>query len=454
MPNYALLGNIKDMMIPKKENPIIAGLDKYIKMQNDNKKLDAELSIAKAQQELYGVQGETARKKLEYLPQEMELERLKAQASINATNASAAAAHQGMGTESLRQQMMRNEMAAKQAATTYELAAGVKNADPTKKEAAYNFALSQAKAMGVDTSKLPQKWSPEAEAFVDNAYVASGRQLKDLQAQQQLAQAPVEAVIDPKTNKPVYVRRDQAAGMQPADPKLGGGAAGASPIAAELPKVQAKQLVALQTEAAETAQKANELKNQVKAFNGVTQNMSLDTGAKYNIPGSVMFSSDAQNAQQITKNLTLSASSVLKGALSDRDMANIEASMPSITNTPAANKKIINRLDAASTRAEQKPLFIQALNAQGVYDPSTINAAWTTFINEKPLFNNKTGDANMQNITAWKYYTSPEYVNKLTAGGATPAPGGQSSPANVAPTESKAINGKNYVKVDGQWYEQ
>jgi hypothetical protein len=408
-PNYGIQMALGQMQLPKRNNPLLEEIVNYQLASRDKDQADASLGIAKAQQELYGTQNETARKKLEYLPQEMELEKQKALAAINATNASAAASQQGARTESLRQQMLQNEMKTKQAATVFELASSVRGAEPAKKEAAYNFALNQAKAMGADISSMPQKWGPEAEAFVDNAYAASGRQLKELMAQQEMAKIPLETVINPATGKAVYVRRDRAEGLQPADPRLGG-AGGANPL-------QSKQLATLQTQAASDAQKANELKNQLDAFQAVTNNMPVDTGAKFKIPGSTLFSTDAQNANQITKNLVLEGSSVLKGAISDRDMVTIEASMPSITNTPQANKAIIDRMKAGAERKQQKPLFIQAMTKNGIYDSGLIDAAWTQYMNENSLFDSKTGKPIAQNISNWKKYTSPDYINKLTQGG-------------------------------------
>jgi hypothetical protein len=432
MPNYALLGNVKDMMLPEKENPIVAGLNQYMKMQSENKKLDAELGIAKAQQELYGAQGETMRKKLEFLPQEMELERLKAQASIGATNASAeasrtsaAAARQAMSFATQEQQMKKTEAA-------FNLLGGVLSADPTKQPQAYNTALNMAKQMGYgpQLKNLSGNFDQD-KPQLEYLYAATGQQLKQAQMQQEMAKIPLEAVIDPVTNKAVYVRRDQAAGLQPADPKLGGGTGTTNPIAAELPKAQAKQLVQLQNESAAAAEQANQLRNQVSAFKNVTKEMALETGAKYKIPGSTAFSSAAQNAQQISKQLTLNASSALKGAISDRDMITIEASIPNITNQPNANKAISERLETASKRAEQKPLFIQTMTSNGVYDPGVINAAWTQYINDNPVFDEKTGKPKTENLTNWKKYTSPKYIEKLTQGGGDT--GNQAAEQNALP---------------------
>jgi hypothetical protein len=352
------------------------------------------------------------------LPQEMELEKLKAQASIGATNASAEAARASAAATRQNMSLALQEQQMKKTEAAFNLLGGVLSADPTKQPQAYNTALNMAKQMGYgpQLKNLSGNFDQD-KPQLEYLYAATGQQLKQAQMQKEMAQIPLEAVIDPNTNKAVYVRRDQAAGLQPADPKLGGGTGVTNPIAAALPKVQAKQLITLQESAAADAEKANQLRGQVTAFKNVTKQMGLETGLKYNIPGATALSASAQDAQQISKQLTLNASSALKGAISDRDMVTIEASIPNITNKPEANSAIASRLEAASKRVEQKPLFIQSMTNNGIYDPGTINAAWTQYINENPVFDEKTGKPKAENLTNWKKYTSPKYIEKLAQGG-------------------------------------
>jgi hypothetical protein len=412
MPNYSILQNVLQQQ-PQQQNqyhPIIKEILEAQNMVRQRQKEGQESAILKAQQELYGTQNEREKFNLAKAPELHEMEKQKHQAYLDqnktnmaATQANIAATKQGMTTEALRQQQLRDERNLKHMELSGHLLDSVATASPEQRAQKYKSALNVAKKYGLDTSQFPAEYNDDAANLVNHFH-----EKRQAELNAQAATQPLEKVMDPVTKQPVFVSRQDAIGKQVYDPKL---MAAQNPIAAELPKAQAKQLVSMQNESAETAQKASDLKNDVLAFQGATNQMTLETGAKWRAPGSTYLSGEAQNAQQITKKLVLSASSSLKGAISDRDMVNIEASMPSITNTPDANKKISQRIIAATNRAEQKPLFEQAMMEQGIYDPGKIKAAWTKYINENPLFDPKTGEVIEKNIAGWEKYVNPNMTN-------------------------------------------
>lgn len=400
-PNYALLQNLQTL-IPEKprKSPL---MQEIIDMQGSiqaRKESDMGLALKKAQQGLIQTQAMVAQEEGRLLPEKFQLEKEMHAARMAESN-------MAMQINKQRQQEMMLDNRLKQAEVVNSLVAPVFNSDPAQQGQIYQQQIKRAQSMGIDVSSFPKEYNQEAQFLVEDAYKKSGAEAAQLKQQLELAKIQPVKII--KDGKVMYVRPDQAVGQEAFDKDAM--KEQQDPIAAEVPKYKAKELSALNERWSQEAQAADNLRNEVRAFQGAVQQMPFETGAKYAIPGSAYTSSAAQNAQQISEKLTLESSKFLKGALSDRDMDTLRRSVPSIKNHPEANLKITDRIETGALRAQQKPLFIQTMQENGIYDPVIIEAQWNRFAKENPLFDDQ-GGTNKNNIDNWEEYITNRSTKK------------------------------------------
>jgi hypothetical protein len=394
LPNYEILQNARAQK--QKTNPILQEIVNGFEAYNKAVINKEQSALRQAEMEISKTKLQGAKLELEQAP---ELHKMKQEthqatlgqmaASTEATRASTAATRQGMGTETLRQQAMRNEIAMKTHESLNLLAAGVKNAPPERQQEALNMAISRAETAGLPWPKdIPTDINnPKTQLFIDSVYNSSGQALKDLKMEREKANVN-------KLN----------------------GAGNINPIAAELPKVQAKQYVKLTEDTAQSAQGANDLRSKLDAFEASMKQVPGGTGPQWGAWGATKLSPQAQNLQQLTEDLTIDQTKFAKGALSDKDIEMYRNSTAKLTNSPEANKKIIDRKRAAAERVESKPVFIQAMTEAGVYDPTKIEATWSKFVNSKRLYDPKTGEPIKDNIAGWQAFVpEQEGINTPTA---------------------------------------
>lgn len=378
-PNYGILQSLKDMQSPVKNNPILQELIDFQGARRDATQAQEQSAIRAAQQQLLGTQAKQAQSELDYLPKQRELDELKARASIDATRASTAATRHGMTTETLRQKSLQQDQIMKGHKFAYDTIGAIQTLPPAARQAALSAVIPEAEAAyGFKWPKnVPKDVAhPDTQAYLQNMHITSGQALES--AKLKKAQAEVGVAQNP--------------------------------IAAELPKEQAKQLIKMQDETGAQSEGAATTLNNINTFEANYKKIAGGTGI--HAPALAKFSPAAQQADQAASDMTRSLMSSIKGAASDKDVELLAKSMPRISNTVGANEKILKRLRAASERIQQKPLFEQTMVENGIYDPSKIRATWTKFVKENPLYDAKTGAVLDKNVNAWDKYIPGNVAQK------------------------------------------
>lgn len=450
MPNYGILQNLNTMTMPQQGNPILREIAAMQVAAREKQAADEASAIRRAQQELTATQGKAAQAELEQMPikLQMEQERHKANLALNATNI--AATKQGMATESLRQQELRNNMQQKQADYTYKTLGGIAALPPEMQQPALNAAIKVGKNHGLTWPKdLPQDINnPETQAFLKNAYVQSGNYLNQIKQQRELAKTPMETVRNPETGKPMLVSRDQAAGMEPYKKSAG---------QEELDKKMAANFVQYKEDSAKNAEIGIELIKNARDFYTNYQKITYAKGPIGSV--AARFSTAGQLAMQAAGKATFAEVKKLTGIATDGDMARAEKNTINVSLNPEAAKRSVETNIALGERAQEEQAFVQALSNQGIYDKGLAKLLWNKFINENELTDSK-GNVNRQNIGNWQEYVSPEYIEAAKTGNLSATTKNAKTPEKTRQTSMKtgeiitAANGKKYKKVGEDSYEE
>lgn len=88
--------------------------------------------------------------------------------------------------QQVNQQKAQLDMQAQKANMMFNIASGVMMQPEDQKPAAYAQAIKTAQMYGLDTSKMPQNWGDDANAFVSSSYYSSGRALQMMKAQAEI----------------------------------------------------------------------------------------------------------------------------------------------------------------------------------------------------------------------------------------------------------------------------
>jgi hypothetical protein len=421
MPNYGILQNYQSA---QQGSPILEALSQGIDAFHKTRQSGEESALRKKQAEAADVTIATNKEELENRPKlrQREEEQHKAnlaqiqqnmaatRASIDAQQQNIAASRQGMQTESLRQKALQFDLSSKMHDSVNKLTEAVLNAPADQRPMIYKKALETAEKLGYDTAAFPREYTPDVDSLIQTTYQSSGRALNDLK--QQAETAKLQKSLNP-----------------------------GNAILEELPKEQAKQLVKDQQAAASAAEVANRFGAKLDAFEGIMKSIPLETGAKYTIPFSKYLSPQAQQLSSLTDDITVDKLALATGTQTDRDARMYANSAVNISNSPGANRAILERDRAAMKRAQQKPIFIQTMIDRGIYDPAKINSQWIKFIDENPLFNYKTGAPIQEHIGNWQ-----SYVPTSTAVQRTDA---QVQAGGIV----QGADGKQYRKVNGGYEE-
>jgi hypothetical protein len=125
-------------------------------------------------------------------------------------------------------------------------------------------------------------------------------------------------------------------------------------------------------------------------------------------------SGSRQFARTKSTEFQLAFTNMTKGAISDREMALFAAAPPGLGRDEEANEKILNGMEAASRRAQERAEFIETYKMTN----GTLRGAeraWSSFIDQNPILD-KDLNLNVDNIDNWQDYItrdmrSPESQN-------------------------------------------
>jgi len=90
-------------------------------------------------------------------------------------------------------------------------------------------------------------------------------------------------------------------------------------------------------------------------------------------------------AQKALNEKVLELSGAMKGAQSDKDMAILQGTVPSMSDTPLTFKKYIDKWEKLSTRAEDEKKFIDKKVKEG-FPITQAQEEWHEYVNANPLF--------------------------------------------------------------------
>lgn len=294
-----------------------------------------------------------------------------------------------------------------------KLAAGVMNAPEDQRPQAYAKALEIANQFGVDTSKMPQQYTPEVNAVLDQ-YIAYGRDLeKTIDPNAGSGSTEFERVL----GQAGFNQEQKQALMQTRAKRL---ATGVEDIGSSLDLTFGKEFTKADIKRVKT------LKEDADKAEGTLQDISLfrrelaDAGytgaggealAKADVLLGDIFPGDAAAREAIrskSTELQLSFTEKTKGAISDNEMNMFKAATPGLSTTPRGNQKILLGMETASKRIREKALFEEEwLRRNKSLDGSAM--AWKRFTQDNPVITGNPEDPESwkivpDNITGWQSY--------------------------------------------------
>lgn len=158
----------------------------------------------------------------------------------------------------------------------------------------------------------------------------------------------------------------------------------------------------------------------------------------------------------------------------------VGSSKPNRLMSPGAIDQLYSFLKAKNSQTEEMPQFYQASQNAGL-DRQTSDALWQNYINQRPVYDFKSNSANTNFRGSFNDYLTPQAVNALKSGqpyvpipqnfnnsvqkqnwfnGLAPQEQSNAVSQGFKPSSNnsaqmtKALGGKNYTKINGQWYEQ
>ncbi len=93
-------------------------------------------------------------------------------------------------------------------------------------------------------------------------------------------------------------------------------------------------------------------------------------------------------AQKALNEKVLEMSGAMKGAQSDKDMAIVQGTVPSMSDTPLTFKKYLDKWEKLAIRAEDEKKFIDGKVKQG-FPITQAQEEWHEYVNANPLFAEK-----------------------------------------------------------------
>jgi hypothetical protein len=167
--------------------------------------------------------------------------------------------------------------------------------------------------------------------------------------------------------------------------------------------------------------------------------------------GGKQYADKIQRAESAIGPITKTFRVAGEGSSSDLDVAILQKSAPSISNEPSANKFIIAAGKAQAQRNVDYRDTVRSLVSNG-YSLTQAQQAYKKYTEANPIFG---GEEVSQGLNPSRTATFNEWIQSGMPDN-TPKKGGTDgggAPSNSqAQMVRKTINGKNYVKQDGQWY--
>lgn len=243
-----------------------------------------------------------------------------------------------------------------------QLAEGVNRVGQTLKPIQYKNALKQAQLEGIDVSGMPEKWSDEAQQFID-FQINSSKSSKEFldEKKYELDAALNKARIDTERAQQAKYYADAARmkGMS--------GGAGNENIDPVLSRQVDKEVIINNRKSGDLASDSLRSLEQIEnALFDSKGNPKVNTGkskAALEYAGQIIPFVDSSNYQDVvskSQKLSLDVSSMLKGQTSDKDVERSLLTTPSFDKEPPANKQIIKDQKAALTVVAETPKFTAA----------------------------------------------------------------------------------------------
>lgn len=242
-----------------------------------------------------------------------------------------------------------------------QLAEGVNRVGETLKPIQYKNALKQAQLEGINVSGMPDKWSDEAQQFIDFQINTSKTSKEFLDEKKyELDAALNKAKIDTERAQQAKYYADAAALKL----KTQNSANNIDPV---LSRQVDKDVIINDRKSGDLASDSlRSLKGIENSLFDSKGNPKIKTGkskaaleyASQIIP--FVDSSDYQDVTSKSQKLSLDVSSMLKGQTSDKDVERSLFTVPSFDKEPPANKRIIKDQNAALTVVTETPKFTAA----------------------------------------------------------------------------------------------
>jgi hypothetical protein len=157
-----------------------------------------------------------------------------------------------------------------------------------------------------------------------------------------------------------------------------------------------------------------------------------------------------QSADKSAKRLGLSMAGLLKNFKGTGFMYDFLAN--STLNTHLAPRAVANltrEIKAATAQQKLRPLFTQALSANGVKDPNVARNLWMMYVNQNPALERpKKGlvpKIRLDNLEKWSQYTTPEAIESARSGRIYQSPDVSARPGIAGEPTIKASDGKVYT---------
>jgi hypothetical protein len=383
MPNYSLL-QLANLQQQKQAPPVLQAIMAAQESAKRATQEQEESELRKLQKELYGTQVDSAKKALEFMPEEQKMKIAQHQANLNQLATNTAATREGMLTEQQRRKMMQDEANIKRHEYATKAIGHIYGLPQDKQQAAFEIAMEGAKNYGFELPKdIPlDVTNAKTRALLEGAYNSSGTELAKLKGQAEFAEA--------------NARLAKAQGSSGKDPVLH--------------KAQINNYVKAQDELTKKAAAAEDIINNTNAFLASSKNVPLGTGPMSGLIAPL--SSAGQEARKYAGKLAFAEVKNLGGGVvSDADLKAAERNTLSLSNNPEANLKIAKMNIAIAQRAKEEQAFYDAMAEQGVYDRGKIQRLWSSYIKENPIIDGKTGQVNAQNINNWQPYATLDALN-------------------------------------------
>ena len=320
--------------------------------------------------------------------------------------------------QQLEQNFGRGELDRRRGEAT-RLADMVMRAPQEQKAQVYAQARNEAVQAGLDVDQFPAQYSPEIDSMLSSVatiqepakpYSAPGKIEADVQS----------GLLTSEQAAEFYARQERKEARKE---RIASTKASTKGLEAEfLPKELAKQDVKKLGKIGDAASAAESLLGDVGAMRAALEKVKGTGLPIVSSPlAALLPGGDTKQDREVVKALAtkmqLQFTKQTKGAISDKEMSLFAASTPGLRQTPGANKKILDAMEVAAERAQEKEVFFrQWIETKGGL--SGAENKWDQFVKENPVIG-KDFKINDANVGAWESYLNTEGTAAKKAEGAT-----------------------------------